>query len=152
MSDTKRSAVRLFGLSLLLVFGGGLLAWLVQTDFGAVAVRDIRFQDANGATLSALLYIPDGASADHRVPAVLAVHGYINSRETQSPYAIELARRGYAVLNLDQRGHGYSDPPAFAAGFGGRAGFLRGGWSGSLASGADIWIFHRDYRAGRRFL
>ncbi|WP_201721683.1 hypothetical protein [Caulobacter sp. B11] len=29
---------------------------------------------------------------------MLAVHGYINSRETQSPFAIEFARRGYVVL------------------------------------------------------
>ena len=47
------------------------------------------------------------------------MHGYINSRETQDGFAIEFARRGYVVLALDQTGHGYSDPPAFANGFGG---------------------------------
>jgi alpha-beta hydrolase superfamily lysophospholipase len=26
--------------------------------------------------------------------------------------ALELARRGYVVLNMDQAGHGLSDPPA----------------------------------------
>ncbi|MFM1897088.1 MAG: hypothetical protein RLZZ385_2162 [Pseudomonadota bacterium] len=108
--------------SLCLVFGGGLLAWLTQTNVGAIEVRDIRFQSDSGATLSALLYVPQNATAQTPAPGVLAVHGYINSRETQSPYAIELARRGYVVLNLDQRGHGYSDPPAFAEGFGGPAG------------------------------
>lgn len=108
-------------ISICLVFVGGLMARLIQTDFGDVEVRDIRFTDSNGATLSALLYRPDGASDANPVPGVLAVHGYINSRETQSAYAIELARRGYVVLALDQRGHGYSDPPAFADGFGGPA-------------------------------
>lgn len=114
-------------LSLALIFGGGLLAWLVQTGLGSVSVADIRFESEEGATLSALLYTPDAVSAQNPAPGVLAVHGYINSRETQSAYAIELARRGYVVLSLDQRGHGYSDPPAFAAGFGGPAGltFLR---------------------------
>ncbi len=107
--------------SLVLIFGGGLLAWLVQTGVGSIEVRDVRFLSPSGATLSALLYVPDTASADHPAPAVLAVHGYINSRETQSPYAIEFARRGYVVLALDQRGHGFSDPPAFAEGFGGPA-------------------------------
>lgn len=107
--------------SLLLIFAGGLLAWLIQTGGGRIEVRDVRFQDAAGATLSGLLYVPAAAGADNRVPAVLAVHGYINSRETQSAYAIELARRGYVVLALDQRGHGFSDPPAFADGFGGPA-------------------------------
>ena len=52
-------------------------------------------------------------------PGILAVHGYINSRETQDGFAIEFARRGYVVLALDQTGHGYSAPPAFANGFGG---------------------------------
>jgi len=56
--------------------------------------------------------------ADSR-PGILAVHGYINSRETQHGFAIEFARRGYVALALDQAGHGYSDPPAFANGCGG---------------------------------
>lgn len=111
-----------FFISLLTVFLGGLLAWLIQTGAGSVDVRDIRFSSASGATHSALLYVPDGVSANNPAPGVLAVHGYINSRETQSGYAIEFARRGYVVLAMDQRGHGYSAPPAFAEGFGGPAG------------------------------
>ncbi|HET7491268.1 MAG TPA: alpha/beta fold hydrolase, partial [Bradyrhizobium sp.] len=59
------------------------------------------------------------ATAQTPAPGILAVHGYINSRETQDGFAIEFARRGYVVLALDQTGHGYSDPPAFANGFGG---------------------------------
>lgn len=118
MNHSRRSP-RWIALALLLT--GGLMARLVQSDFGAVAVRDIRFQSDSGATLSALLYVPASARAAQPAPGVLAVHGYINSRETQSPYAIELARRGYVVLSLDQRGHGFSDPPAFAEGFGGPA-------------------------------
>lgn len=121
MSAALRSNRTLL-LSLGLIFGGGLLAWLVQTGIGSVSVEDIRFESESGATLSGLLYVPDGVSTQNPAPGVLAVHGYINSRETQSAYAIELARRGYVVLSLDQRGHGYSDPPAFAEGFGGPAG------------------------------
>ncbi len=118
-----------FFASLLTVFVGGLLAWLIQTSAGTVDVRDVRFQSDSGATLSALLYVPDGVSASNPAPGVLAVHGYINSRETQSGYAIEFARRGYVVLAMDQRGHGYSSPPAFAEGFGGPAGLT---WLRSL--------------------
>ncbi|MCB1645575.1 MAG: alpha/beta fold hydrolase [Pseudomonadales bacterium] len=100
---------------------GSLLAMLVH-DGDGYSVTDIRFADGEGRTMSALLYQPDGATAAAPAPAVLAVHGYINSSETQSGYAIELARRGFGVLALDQTGHGYSDPVAFSAGFGGPAG------------------------------
>jgi len=110
---------RLLTVSLLLVLLGSLLASLVQTNFGAVEVRDVRFAGSNGLMISGLLYIPEGATAETPAPGVVAIHGYINSRETQTGYAIEFARRGYVVLASDQTGHGYSDPPAFANGFGG---------------------------------
>jgi pimeloyl-ACP methyl ester carboxylesterase len=101
-----------------LIVGGGLLAHLTQTS-GGIRIQDVRFKGAKGNTMSALLYIPPNATAQTPAPGVLAVHGYINSRETQDGFAIEFARRGYVVLALDQIGHGYSDPPAFANGFGG---------------------------------
>jgi pimeloyl-ACP methyl ester carboxylesterase len=111
---------RLFMSGCLTILGGSLLAYLIQTS-GDIEIKDVRFTGNNGQTLSALLYIPPNASARTPAPAVLAVHGYINSREVQGPFAIELARRGYVVLALDQSGHGYSEGPAFANGFGGPA-------------------------------
>ncbi len=103
---------------LILILAGGLLAHLTQTS-GGIKIQDIRFEGAKGNTMSALLYIPPNASVQTPAPGILAVHGYIKSRETQDGFAIEFARRGYVVLALDQTGHGYSDPPAFANGFGG---------------------------------
>lgn len=102
----------------LLILAGGLLAHLTQTA-GGIRIQDVRFKGAKGNTMSALLYIPANATPQIPAPGILAIHGYINSRETQDGFAIEFARRGYVVLALDQTGHGYSDPPAFANGFGG---------------------------------
>jgi pimeloyl-ACP methyl ester carboxylesterase len=104
-----------------LVLAGSWSASLVQTS-GGVDVRDVRIDMEEGGRLSALLYVPPSASPEDPAPAVLAVHGYINSRETQSGFAIELARRGYVVLALDQTGHGFSDGRAMTQGFGGPAG------------------------------
>ena len=142
-------------LALLLVFAGGLLAWLVQTDYGAAGVDQVRFVAADGRLVNARLYRPAGASPQAPAPAVLAVHGYLNSEGAQAPYAIELARRGYVVLAIDQPGHGYSDGPAFAGGYGGidGLGYLRslafvdldqvvlsghsmGGWAALIAAAA----------------
>lgn len=100
---------------LVLILAGGVLAWLTQTS-GGIQIRDVRFPGAKGNTMSALLYIPPNATPQLPAPGILAVHGYINSRETQDGFAIEFARRGYVVLALDQTGHGYSDGPAFATG------------------------------------
>jgi pimeloyl-ACP methyl ester carboxylesterase len=102
----------------ILILAGGVLAYLTQTA-GGIQIRDVRFAGAKGNIMSALVYIPPNATAQTPAPGVLAVHGYINSRETQDGFAIEFARRGYVVVALDQTGHGYSDPPAFANGFGG---------------------------------
>jgi pimeloyl-ACP methyl ester carboxylesterase len=122
-----RKGWRLFTLGLILIVAGGLIAWLTQTA-GDVRIQDVRFTGTNGVPMSGLLYVPPNATAKTPAPGILAVHGYINSRETHSGFAIEFARRGYVVLALDQTGHGYSGPPAFANGFGGPDGlrYLRG--------------------------
>ena len=108
----------LFLWALLLIVGGGLLAHFIQTSNGTT-IKDIRFAGSDGQIISALLYIPEGVSSENPAPAVVAIHGYINTRETQDAFAIELSRRGYVVLAVDQSGHGYSDGPAFSNGFGG---------------------------------
>jgi dienelactone hydrolase len=107
-------------LGLVLVLGGSWQASRIQTS-GGITVRDIHFRSPEGTVLSALLYVPPGVTAAKQAPGILAVHGYINSRETQDGFAIEFARRGYVVLALDQTGHGYSGGPAFSEGFGGPA-------------------------------
>lgn len=146
---------RLFALGWCLVIAGGLLAHLVQTA-GGISIEDVRFEFEDGKKLSALIYRPANASSAAPAPGILAVHGYINSRETQSGFAIEFARRGYVVLAIDQTGHGFSEGTAFSAGFGGPAalrylrslayvdadniglaGHSMGGWTG-LAAAADF--------------
>ena len=109
-------------IAVIMIIIGGIIANLVQNDFYQVKVRDVRFAAADGSIMSALLFIPKNATPKTPAPGILAVHGYINSRETQSGFAIEFARRGWVVLEIDQSGHGYTDPPAFANGFGGLPG------------------------------
>ncbi len=110
-----------------LIVAGSFLASSIQTADG-VRVEDIRFSGSGGVRMSALLYVPTGASPQRPAPGVLAVHGLINSREMQDGFAIEFARRGYVVLALDMTGHGYSAPPAFVNKWGGPDGltYLRG--------------------------
>ncbi|THD63696.1 alpha/beta fold hydrolase [Phenylobacterium sp.] len=96
-----------FILGVVLILGGSLLAHVIETA-GGVTLTEARFPGENGLTQAGLLYTPKTATAAHPAPAVLVSHGYINTREMQSPFAIELARRGFVVLAMDMAGHGYS--------------------------------------------
>jgi dienelactone hydrolase len=111
---------RLIAVGLALILGGSFLAHRIQTA-GGVRVEEVRFPGGEGTSISALLYTPPGASAARPAPAILASHGYINTREMQSAFAIELARRGYVVLAMDMTGHGGSTGIVGTAGFGGPA-------------------------------
>jgi dienelactone hydrolase len=110
----------LFALGWALILAGALLAHAIQTS-GGVRVADVRIPAGRGVMVSGLLYMPPGVDAAHPAPAVLASHGYINTREMQSPFAIELARRGFVVLAMDMTGHGYSGGNVGAMDFGGPA-------------------------------
>ena len=118
MHEMPKRGWLLLILGLFLALGGAAWAASIRASDG-VSVRDIRFLGNSGHMMSALLYVPANATAKARAPGILTVHGYINSRETQDGFSIEFARRGYVVLAIDQRGHGYSAGPAYADGFGG---------------------------------
>lgn len=117
--STRAKAGALVALAALLVAMAGLfLASRIQAGHG-ITISEVHFKGASGAKMRALLYRPDSATPESPAPAILAVHGYLNSAEMQGNFATEYARRGYVVLAPDQRGHGGSDPVAFADGFGG---------------------------------
>lgn len=103
----------------------------------------------NGTVSSGLLYVPKNASATNKLPAVVVTHGYLNSREHQLPFAVELARRGFVVLAIDREGHGNSTelPGSFSsATWGAYAGYpsaLMGG--GVPLYQAAAYLYYHDY-------
>jgi pimeloyl-ACP methyl ester carboxylesterase len=117
----------LLAIAVVLVLAGGTTAAITQSSGGTVEVRETAFMGSGGQRIAGTLYIPSTATAETPAPAVVAIHGYLNSNEMQLATAIELSRRGYVVLAIDQTGHGSSDNPAFSGGFGGPAalGYLR---------------------------
>lgn len=110
----------LIAVGLGLILGGAFLAHRIQTA-GGVRIEDVRIPGDKGTVISALVYTPPGATAGRPAPAVLVSHGYINTREMQSAFAIELARRGFVVLSMDMSGHGYSTGIVGTNDFGGPA-------------------------------
>lgn len=105
MRNHKKSFI-LLGIALALIFIGSFVASMFNNAGGDVDVSRIYFETERGE-LSGLLYKPDGADEQAR-PALVATHGYLNSGEMQDAQAIEMAKRGYVVLALDQYDHGHS--------------------------------------------
>ena len=93
-------------ISLVLILIGSVTASQFNSSGGDVDVSRIYFETPRGE-LSGLLYKPDGADNQPR-PALIATHGYLNSGEMQDAQAIEMSKRGYVVLALDQYDHGHS--------------------------------------------
>ena len=81
------------------------IADAVQNDFGNVEVSLGYFEDSETEkALTYKLYKPVDVSETNKAPAVLLLHGYQNDHETNSAFAIELARRGlyvYHSMNMD---------------------------------------------------
>lgn len=103
----SKGTSRLLAVALALILLGSILAGAINSSFGAVKTTRIRFDGGHGE-LSGILYMPKDASADNPKPTVIVTHGYLNSAEMQDLNAIELSRRGFIVLALDQYDHGHS--------------------------------------------
>jgi pimeloyl-ACP methyl ester carboxylesterase len=92
-------------LSLAIMLVSSIGAAIVQTAGGAVTIKNMSWETASGKTMSALLLVPDGASAKDKRPAIVLAHGWWNNKEMQDSNYVELARRGYVVLSIDMYGH-----------------------------------------------
>ena len=103
-SSTKKSKARFWlCIALVLCLISCIGASAVQTSFGQVTIRDLRFETASGHQMSALLLIPDTATPETPAHAIVCSHGWYNNREMQDLNYVEYARRGFVVLSIDMR-------------------------------------------------
>ncbi len=110
MSNLKKYVV-LVCIAIALVLIGSFFANLVQTDFCKVKITETTFVTEDGARLHALLLVPDSATVEKPAPAVVSAHGYNNTLEVQDINWVELSRRGYIVMAIDDYDHGLSSFP-----------------------------------------
>ncbi len=109
MKQKKRKASFWLCIALVLCLISAIGASVVQTDFGKVTIKDLRFETESGHQMSALLFVPDNATPENPAPAIVCSHGWYNNREMQDLNYVEYARRGFVVLSIDMYGHGNSD-------------------------------------------
>ncbi len=88
----------------------------IQKDGGNVEVTMGNFKTDEG-NITYKLYKPVTATETDKAPAALLLHGYQNDHETCAAYSIELARRGYVVLAIDEYGHGSTDTGLLSRGY-----------------------------------
>ena len=96
--------------------------WLGRLDRDGPPHGDLMLEGGVPATL----YLPGDASdggflrdvapPEQRPPAVVVMHGFAGDRLSMSGISRRLAAAGYAVLNIDARGHGQNRNP-FARGW-----------------------------------
>ncbi len=114
MEKTKNWAKKLLCLSLVLMLVSMIGVSLVQSGAGSIEVKHMYWETEAGIGVSANIYIPSSATAENPAPAVVTSHGYLNNKEMQDANAVELSRRGYVVVAVDQPGCGYSDTADYA--------------------------------------
>ncbi|MGW0432009.1 alpha/beta fold hydrolase [Micromonospora sp. NPDC003197] len=105
---------RVITASVVIVLLAGAVTWAVWPESKDFGVRDQMITVRSGPTgdepvdLDTRFFLPDGASAQDPVPAVLLAHGFGGTKETVRSDAEELAGLGYAVLTYSARGFGRS--------------------------------------------
>ena len=109
MEKIKKRAKIWLCVAIALMFISMIGVSVVQTSSGKVDISELYFETDEGYTMCANLYVPEGATAENPAPAIVASHGAYNNKEMQDANCVELARRGYVVLAIDQPGHGNTD-------------------------------------------
>lgn len=101
-------AKRLLAACAAVILAASFLASRVQSSWGQVRVTGIRLPTQNGQWVAADLFRPLSATSEHPAPLVVVVPGFQRSKETHANVAIELARRGIVVINIDPYAQGWS--------------------------------------------
>ena len=109
MEKTKKTAIILLAVSLAVILLSGIVTSVIQTDGGNATMKEVFLQTDKGYTMCAYLFIPKTATAENPAPAVVTSHGLYNNKEMQDANFVELVRRGFVVLAIDQAKHGDSE-------------------------------------------
>ena len=125
MNNSLIKPIIAFIVCVAITFACARLAAFIQSGIGNIIIETGAFTpeqseaaDEVPVRITYKLYIPKKAEISRPVPAVLAMHGYQNDKDTSAAFCIELARRGIAVLSIDCYGHGDTSPGMRGRGWG----------------------------------
>lgn len=107
-APARRAPLRQMIAALALILIGSAGAYAVKTDFGRVDVTGFTLPTQDGQWITADIFRPLAATSKAPVPLVVLCPGFERSKETLDSYAIELTRRGMAVITIDPYAQGAS--------------------------------------------
>ena len=110
--STSAGCWRLLGICIAVILLFSCIAHIISTDFGSIKITQVSF-DSRGATIEGELYIPAGTNDRDKLPAVIVTHGAGSTLGVTKGFSQELARRGFAVLNVGSYGAGLSEFPQY---------------------------------------
>ena len=119
MNKENRKSWLLLAIAVVVIVGGSLLGWWINQGAGTVTVKDTSYVGTNAFLYHARLYVPEGVTNEKPAPGVVVIHGGDASNEYMANIALELARRNFVALAIDQSGAGFSDAPSYVNGMGG---------------------------------
>ncbi len=90
------------------IFSASLFASLVHTSFGFIDIKTVYFEARDNQIVAYDLYHPKSATEEDKAPLIIVIAGFQRTRETQAHVALELARRGFVVINIDPYSQGDS--------------------------------------------
>ena len=109
MEKAKKAAKIVLVISVILMLLCMIVVSAVQTNGGQVKIKQLKIDTPDGWVMDMDIYIPKTATVDNPAPGIVTSHGHYNNKEMQDANFVELARRGYVVLTIDQPSHGDSD-------------------------------------------
>lgn len=130
----RKNVRRGFCITLLILIFASLLNWGVVTGWGNVRIDRLKLIGADGAEYSALLYAPKEATDENPAPGILMFHGNAGNARNHESWAVEMSRRGFVVLAVDQFGAGDSQ------------GYFDGSETGALSGEALLQEAETFYR------
>ncbi len=105
-SDRKMKTLLIGGIILIL----GVISTLYSTYYAGIehpyTIVHHTLESVDGTLIESLIYTPVNPSTT--CPGVVVGHGFCENKEYMQPLSIELAKRGFVVVNIDFRGHGSS--------------------------------------------
>jgi pimeloyl-ACP methyl ester carboxylesterase len=95
----------------ILVVSSSYLSWTSDRGLGELTVERFNVEREPGRPVDFLVYTPRVASYESPMPVILTTHGVAGSKEGMYSFNVELARRNFTVISIDNPGHGDNSLP-----------------------------------------